>query len=1242
MDFRNCALKFLLAVVFFLQIGTHQASALMLIANCTALTAFGETYQLTQNVNATGTCFQITNNSVTLDLNGFTVRYGNMSDDGYGLYLGNQNHSIIKNGFLIDDNSTTSGSYGVYFFSAAYNNTIQNVSITTNSSSSNGIYFDKGVAPGPTNNTIANVSITIYNTSSSSAIYLRPGSNYNTITNTSGYTNGSSQALIIQTSVGNIVQNSNFTSLDHNGVAIWSSNDTVLLNSNFTSYDDFDGVGGLEVSGSYNTTVRNNKIMGMFHGITMDTSSLTVFENNTINTTQTHTLSGGVRMRYNNTNTSFANNYIYGGYAGIRIGDTGSLGGNNVNTTFKNDVILPNANYDIAFNQGNEGPNVDAVLLNVSFRNKSFIVWSAGTGNLTIKWYARANVTNRTSGAVINNAVVNVTNASSSVSEATATTDSSGLTPWFGVTEFVGNSTVNVSYTPHSFVASTSGYLTRTVNSTINGGATVLVPLSDNYDYNLHSVSVFVTGVSGNPSSSINVTVYNKSGGIWNNVNASLTNSSGYAVFYDMPSENYTFNVSRGTVVNATNETSINGTQPSVLIRIQNFVSGPIVGINMTPWAPTNVTRGNFTFVVSGLDVDGNQNNTGSFNWSSSNSTIAAYLTGNVSATGIFNASDPGSATITVISNANASVTNSTIATATPDAIVSIDAVFSASATSAGVNISANITSKDRYGNVVNDTYKFSTNDTQAVLPANGTGNGTFRNFSLITAGTAIINITSNSNSSAKNGTVATVNAAAIVKILLTPTAPSNVSGGNFTFTASGLDAYENQNNTGSFNWSSSNANISANLAGNGTGTGTFNASIAGTATITVMSNANNSVTNSTTATVTAGSIVTLRVLYSAASTAAGVNVSANITSLDAQGNAVNDTYNFSASDPQGVIPANGTTNGTFINFTLKTAGNATINVTGNGNSSLINSTIILVNISSVAQVLLVPQNPSVTVGGTVQMNVTLKDAYGNTNNSVNATFNATGTTGNGTVNLTTGLFTSTAAGLAAVSANYSNVWNTTNVTVNSAPAATPAPSSSQAGPAPVSTATPEKESTATTTPAPGEETVGEEKPVIIAPDEKTTVAGTFTSDSASFSLTYTAGSSGFAGTLTYRLPLSYADYLAGIIKFDPEPKSVREGSVIAEWDAELKANEKFEVTVDVAKPVEPAVLKEFKAPETKLKKTVPKGISATTATTTGTETAYAAKTGGEAAATPDYGQYAIYAAIILIVAAWSYLRSRK
>ncbi|MEK6954327.1 MAG: right-handed parallel beta-helix repeat-containing protein [Candidatus Micrarchaeota archaeon] len=1280
------AIAFLFALSISVLISSPEVSALTLLSNCTTLNNASEAYQLTQNVSSTGTCFTISANGIILDLKGFAIKFGNTSDSSSGVYIFQYNNTVIRNGAITHAGYNTNPR-GIYIAGVAINNTADNLTIVVNSSNSGGygIKLEDFLSNAPSNNTIKNTNITALSINSSSygnAIYLRPNASYNQIINVTGISYVV-QALVIQSGVGNIVQNSNFSSAAHFGIELSSAIDTQVLNSIISTGETYYTTAGLSLHGAQGSIIRNNNITGVY-GLTMRESSSSSFENNTFNTNQSYSNAAGIRLQFNNFDNNFSNNIIYGAYTAIRIGESGSLGGNNTNTRFTNDILIPcnlqcpSPDYDVYTQGGNEGPHLNTVLLNVSFRNKSMIGWGSTNSNITIQWYVRVNVTNRTDSSAISGANVNITNSSAAIAEANLTSASSGLTPYAIVTEFIGNNTANLSFTPHIFTANKAGFVTRQINSSITSTTTLAISLSDNYDYNLHNVTVIVTGVSGKPSSAVNISAYNNSAGSWNFVASQLTNSTGGTVFVNLPSENYFFNASRGGGVLASNNTAINGTQPVLLMQFAGFVSGAIRGINMTPLAPSNTSGGTFTFTVAGVDSDGNLNDTGGFNWTSSSAFVSAYQSGNGSTTGVFNATLTGTATIAVISNANTSVTNTTTVTVTPSTVASVQAHFYSVSAAAGANIVGNFTAKDRFGNLVPETFNYSSSDSSGTMPANGTANNTNATFVLRASGSKTITVSALTNGSASNTTTFTIIPGTPAYITFFQVPPSAIAGTNFTVNLTVTDAFGNLANSlfsfgssdlqsalptngsvpngtgvGSFQlrtagtktitaFSASNASAvnvsasitispagvatvqnffsstsatagtqftgnftskdafgnpvpdtynysssdsSATLPTNGTANNTnanFTLAAAGSKTIAVTSGSNASSTNATTFTVSSGNVASVQYYLSATSAVAGINITVNFTSKDKFGNLAGDTYNLSSDDAQAVMPSNGSANNTNLGIQLRTAGTATLNFLSASNSSATNSTTILVNASTVSQVRLTPQAPTVTLGGTQQFAVTIKDAFGNTNYTVNATYNVTALTGNGTINATTGLFTSTATGIITASANYSTVWNSTNITISAAPTPTPTPAPSSSitggnvGPSGASSPTPTSAAPPSPTP------VIPDVPKTIITDEHSSVTGTFSSDSSSFTLSYSAGASGFAGMLAYTLPLSYKDYLGGLIEILPKPSRVKEGSLVAEWEVDLKPNELFKAKVEVKKFVDPGVLSNFKAPAAK------------------------------------------------------------
>lgn len=92
-------------------------------------------------------------------------------------------------------------------------------------------------------------------------------------------------------------------------------------------------------------------------------------------------------------------------------------------------------------------------------------------------------------------------------------------------------------------------------------------------------------------------------------------------------------------------------------------------------------------------------------------------------------------------------------------------------------------------------------------------------------------------------------------------------------------------------------------------------------------------------------------------------------------------------------------------------------------------------------------------------------------------------------------------------------------------------------------------------------------------------VSGSFEAEVSTFALSYSP-STAFTGTVSYRLPFEYSDYLNGVVSFNPVPDNVREGSIVAQWDVVLAAGEAFSVDVTVAKAaLDESILDDFESP---------------------------------------------------------------
>src|SRR3989344_3391066 len=102
-------------------------------------------YNLTQSINATGSCFNITANNVTLSCNGFTINY-TRSANGYAVFNNGYNDSIVENCIIVQGRTNSVNSSAIYFLNGIgnnrtvfINNTITTIGSTTVNAFNHGV-----------------------------------------------------------------------------------------------------------------------------------------------------------------------------------------------------------------------------------------------------------------------------------------------------------------------------------------------------------------------------------------------------------------------------------------------------------------------------------------------------------------------------------------------------------------------------------------------------------------------------------------------------------------------------------------------------------------------------------------------------------------------------------------------------------------------------------------------------------------------------------------------------------------------------------------------------------------------------------------------------------------------------------------------------------------------------------------------------------------------------------------------
>jgi Invasin, domain 3/Bacterial Ig-like domain (group 1) len=325
----------------------------------------------------------------------------------------------------------------------------------------------------------------------------------------------------------------------------------------------------------------------------------------------------------------------------------------------------------------------------------------------------------------------------------------------------------------------------------------------------------------------------------------------------------------------------------------------------------------------------------------------------------------------------------------------------------AGSTGSVTVTAIDGYGNTATTftgTVTFTSNDPQAVLPANYTFTGldagvhAFPNsYTLKTAGSRTVTAAAGAVTGTSAGVL--VNSA-LPAATLTATAPSPATAGTgFSVTVTAKDAYGNiaTGYTGTVSLTSTDPQVVVpgpyGFVGADNGSHALPVTLKTTGSQTV--SASDGTLNATTGSVTVnpGPTSTLLLSGTPASVTAGNTGSVTVTATDAYGNttpAYTGTVTFTSSDGAWTGPSNYTFTGpnagvhTFTNaYTLKTSGSRTITATDVPTSSITGtSAAITVNpgAASLALSTIGAAPGSITANGSSTSTVTvrLKDAFGN------------------------------------------------------------------------------------------------------------------------------------------------------------------------------------------------------------------------------------------------------------------------
>ena len=202
------------------------------VYSCQDLDQANTVYYLQNDVNNSGTCFNVLANNVTLDCQGYAINYSKISV-GYGAYVTNYNFTTVKNCIIQQTTSSVGSAHGIYLKTAS-NSSIQNNTLTVSGSGAYGVYLETKSS----SNTLANNTIT----SVSYGFVILSLSNSNTLINNNITTSGNTASGIYQTTNFNILTGNSIITTGPNsyGIVIRYSNHSILTNNVVFSSQSWD------------------------------------------------------------------------------------------------------------------------------------------------------------------------------------------------------------------------------------------------------------------------------------------------------------------------------------------------------------------------------------------------------------------------------------------------------------------------------------------------------------------------------------------------------------------------------------------------------------------------------------------------------------------------------------------------------------------------------------------------------------------------------------------------------------------------------------------------------------------------------------------------------------------------------------------------------------------------------------------------------------------------------------------
>ncbi len=372
----------------------------VIVNSCQTLNSPTTTYKLNTDVSSSGTCFNITDDDITLDCQGHTITYGTTGGvNNHGINIDTQGLFNLKN--CVIQNGNSSSGYG----------------IRVNNSETGGLIKDNNI----------NIS------SNTFAIYIMGSKNVDLENNI--ITSPATGVQFYGSSNGNIINNQ-ISGNSNTGLYLYSATDNILSNNTISSVSGY----GIEFLQSDNNTLTNNNVSSASSlGFWLYQSSDNIFSDNSFSSVS----STGIRLYDNANNNSFTNQTAIGGTNGFEIVTSN-------NNLIKNCTNISGTTRDVYIHSYSSALNniFLSCIYDVELLDQS-------VDQLIRKWYVDVTVSN-SSGAKISGATVNSYDSTGAL-EATSVTDASGNAR-LELTEYIRNGATKTTKTPHTITVSKSDY----------------------------------------------------------------------------------------------------------------------------------------------------------------------------------------------------------------------------------------------------------------------------------------------------------------------------------------------------------------------------------------------------------------------------------------------------------------------------------------------------------------------------------------------------------------------------------------------------------------------------------------------------------------------------------------------------------------------------------------------------------------------------------------------------------------